>query len=131
MNRTPVEINIPNDPRKASIVVDGRPLDAVTEIHLDASTRAFPRITLDLISPVHFQGHAHIELARSITDDLKHLGWSEPSERARLTKAIRELLDAISDMAVRNSDVDMAAMALRGELVDAGWDEAPSATLNT
>lgn len=50
-------------------------------------------------------------------------GWTPPGEYARLAKAVRNLLEAISDMPVRNSDVDDAAMVLRGELVDAGWDE--------
>lgn len=46
-------------------------------------------------------------------------------EYAHLAKAIRDLLDVVDDMPIRNSDVDAAAKALRGELVDAGWDETP------
>lgn len=62
---------------------------------------------------------------RIALDAITEHGWVQPGTYAHLAKAIRDLLDAISDMAIRNSDVDGAAMVLRGELVDAGWDEQP------
>jgi len=66
-------------------------------------------------------------LAETAVTALIAEGWTQPGTYAHLAQAIRELLDAITDMATRNTDVDAAADILRGELVDAGWDEPEEA----
>jgi len=69
-------------------------------------------------------------LAEELLEELDKRGFRVTlnGEYARVAAAIRHLLDEIDDMAIRNTDVDDAAHALRLQLVDAGWDEDPQQT---
>jgi len=123
-----VQLTIAPRMSQCRAIIDGVDVsDGISGYSVTKQGHDFPIVELHMpvLEAAQINGEARVIIPDTTSDTLKGLGWSEPGQYAHLAQAIRDLLDAISDMAVRNSDVDGAVMVLRGELIDAGWDEDP------
>lgn len=106
------------------IPVDRTPVDGVTGVQIAGMLTVDPVLGVALVVPT-----GYVDLPKiSLREPLTNAGWTQPGTYAHLAAAIRDLLDAIEDMPIRNSDVDAAADVLRGELVDVGWTEPEDAS---
>jgi len=107
-------------------VIDGVDISN-TVSGVDVKHRLGDMPTVEIHMPIHttmIDGQAHVVITKETKDILTGFGWTPPGELARLAKTLRDLLDVVDDLAVRNTDLDAAAGNLRGELVDLGWIEA-------
>lgn len=110
---------------KCRAIVDGIDIsDSIGDVTVKHHLGDMPHIELHMPAiTATIDSQARITMPEATETALKALGWAAPDTYAHLAAAIRDLLEHIADMPIRNSDVDDAAHILQGELIDAGWNE--------